>query len=107
MKQRPQVDGTGENYGTEEERTGIGQGVVNRQEKQEEMRHQWQVFMHSTKELAKMKRKEKQAKEQEKVNAIKRRLQFEEKETKEEEKKNNTEVQREKESRKQKTPVKK
>ena len=63
--------------------------------------------MHSTKELAKMERKEKQAKEQEKVNAVKRRLQFEEKERKEEEEKKNEEMQKEKELRKQKTPVKK
>ena len=33
MKQRPLKDGTGENFGTEEERMGIGQGVLDIEEK--------------------------------------------------------------------------
>ena len=63
--------------------------------------------MHSTKEMAKMERREKQTKEQEKVDAVKRRLQFEEKERREEEKKKNEEMQKDKKLRKQKTPAKK
>ena len=51
--------------------------------KQEEVRKQWHIFMHSRKELEEMERREKQEKEKEKVDAVKRRLAFEEKERKE------------------------
>ena len=75
--------------------------------KQEEVRKQWCIFMHSRKELKEMERREKWEKEKEKVDAVKRRLAFEEKERKEEEKKKEEQRQKEKESRKQKTPTKK
>ena len=46
-------------------------------EMQEEIRHQWRVFMHSNDELKEMEARERQKKEKEKVDAVKRKLQFE------------------------------
>ena len=62
--------------------------------------------MHSHAELKEMKVRERQKKEREKVNAVKRKLQFEQSQREEEEKKNEKEHKIEREGRKQTTPRK-
>ena len=47
---------------------------------QEEVQHQWRIFMHSRKELAEMERREKEKKARQEVDAVKRRLVFEKEE---------------------------
>ena len=76
--------------------------------KQEEIHMQWRVFMHLRAELAEMERKEKMAKEKEKVGAVKRKLEFEEEETRKKEMaaEKRRKLEKDKTS-KQKTPVRK
>ena len=70
--------------------------------KQEEIRHQWRVFMHSNDELKEMEARERQKKEKDKVNAVKRKLQFEQLQREEEEKKKEKEHKIEREGSKRK-----
>ena len=55
--------------------------------KQEEILHQWRVFMHSNDELKEMEARERQKEEKDKVDVVKRKLQFEQSQREEEEKK--------------------
>ena len=82
--------------------------------KQDERHHQWRIFMHSRKELAEMKKWEKQEKARKKVEDVKRKLIFEKEEKEKEEKKKEEQRRQEKQKmrdeaekkRKQKTPTK-
>ena len=84
----------------------LAKELKNEKQKQAEFRPQWRVFMHSCTELVEMEAREKQQKEKEKVDAVKRKLQFEQTQREEVKKKKEKEQKKEREARKQTTPRK-
>ena len=75
--------------------------------KQEEIRHQWGVFMHLNDELKEMQARERLKKEKDEVDAVKRKLQFEQSQREEEEKKKEKEHKNEREGSKRKAKERK